>query len=93
MREVGGQSPQCAADLLLGLRHGKSNSTDESITEMNEDSGVVIHETGGLGPARVSRFTMKWIYNASHRTHWAFIPYYLVKCGSSVHELGDDVHT
>lgn len=57
MREVKGQSPQCAADLLLGLRHGKSNSTDESITEMNEDGGVVIHENRGLGPARVSRFT------------------------------------
>lgn len=28
----------------LVLRHGKSNSTDESITEMNEDGSAVIHE-------------------------------------------------
>lgn len=59
MREVRGQSPPCSADLLLGLHHGKSNSTDESITEMDEDGGAVIHENGGLGPARVSRFTCR----------------------------------
>lgn len=49
MLEVRGERPLCAAGLLLVLRHGKGNSTDESITEMNEDDSAVIHETTRLG--------------------------------------------
>ena len=49
MCEVGGERPLCAADLLPVLRHGKSNSTDESITEMNEDDSAMIHETRKAG--------------------------------------------
>lgn len=44
MCKVRGEHPLCAASLLLVLRHGKSNSTDESITEMNEDDSAMIHE-------------------------------------------------
>lgn len=57
MTEVRGERPQCAADLLLALRHGKSNSTDESITEMNEDDDTMIHERNGPGLLRVTAFT------------------------------------
>lgn len=41
-------APLCAADLLHALRHGRSNCTDESITEMNEDDGAMIHEARRL---------------------------------------------
>lgn len=57
MTGVRGERPRCAADLLLALRHGKSNSTDESITEMNEDDDTMIHESGGRGLLRVTALT------------------------------------
>lgn len=65
MCEVRGERPLCAADLLLVLRHGKSNSTDESITEMNEDDSAVIHETRRQGLLRVTVCT-----------DWTFIHFY-----------------
>lgn len=57
MCEVGGEHPLCAAVLLLVLRHGKSNSTDESITEVNEDDSTMIHEARRLGLLQVTVFT------------------------------------
>lgn len=45
---VRGERPLCAADHLLALRHGKSNSTDESIIEMNEGDSAMIHESRSL---------------------------------------------
>lgn len=52
MFEVRGERPRCAAVLLSVLHHGKSNSTDESITEMNGDGSGMIHEARrpGLAP-------------------------------------------
>lgn len=57
MCRVRGGCPLGAAHLLPVLRHGKSNSTDESITEMNEDDSAVIHESRRGGGARVRVFT------------------------------------
>lgn len=57
MCKVRGERPLCAAALLLVLRHGKSNSTDESITEMNEDDSAMIHEARRLGLLQVTVFT------------------------------------
>lgn len=48
-------APPCAQQSsLLVLRHGESNSTDESITEMNEDGSAVIHEARRRGLLRVT---------------------------------------
>lgn len=71
MSEVGGEHPLCAAVLLLVLRHGKSNSTDESITEMNEDDSAMIHESGGLRLHQVTAVTEAFYEIQSARVHAA----------------------
>lgn len=68
MFKVRGERPRCAAVLLPVLHHGKSNSTDESITEMNEDGSAMIHEARRPGLAPVTAFT-----NTFRCTHWALI--------------------
>lgn len=54
MCEVRGERPLCLANLLITLRHGKSNSADESITEMNEDDRAVMHEAKRTGELLVT---------------------------------------
>lgn len=57
MCKVRGGYPLCATGLLPGLHHGKSNSTDESITKMNEDDSAVIHESRKVGALQVRVLT------------------------------------
>lgn len=52
MCEVGGGRPPRAGVVLLALRHGKSNSPDGSITEMNEDDCDTWEQGGERGGAR-----------------------------------------
>lgn len=56
MFKVRGERPRCAAVLLPVLHHGKSNSTDESITEMNEDGSAMIREARRPGLVPVTAF-------------------------------------
>lgn len=71
MCKVRGDHPLCAGVLLLALRHGKSNSTDESITEMNEDDSTMIHESRRLGLLEVTVFTNTFYKIKSTRLHIA----------------------
>lgn len=73
MCKVRGEHPLCAAVLLLVLRHGKSNSTDESITEMNEDDRAMIHEARGLGLLQVTHFLSIKSNLQGFIWHWVFI--------------------
>lgn len=66
-------APPCTQQSsLLVLRHGKSNSTDESITEMNEDGSAMIHEARRRGLLRVTVLANTFC-EAVGCTHWAFI--------------------
>lgn len=93
MCRVRGERPLCAAVLLLVLRHGKSNSTDESITEMNEDGSAMIHEARRLGLLQVTVFTNTF-YKALCCTHWAFIInyWYLKASKVSSHAANETFH-
>lgn len=71
MCEVRGERPLRAAVLLLVLRHGRSNSADESIAEMNEDDSAMIHEARRLGLLQVTVFTSTFYKIKSTRLHTA----------------------
>lgn len=80
MGRVGGRHPLCAADLLLALRHGRGNPTDESITEMNGDGSVMIHEARRLGLFQVIVFMNAFYEIKSTRI-------YAAPTGNSLHTV------